>query len=67
MHGWYWEWFLSRLQSRCEIIGVTISGDGNGVNISGGESLPAHVFMALIPKAYNQHCLESDVLIQMIQ
>ena len=30
-------WFLSRLRSKCETIGVTISGDGDGggVNISG--------------------------------
>ena len=28
-------WFLSRLRSKCETIGVTISGDGGGVNISG--------------------------------
>ena len=27
--------FLSRLRSKCETIGVTISGDGGGVNISG--------------------------------
>ena len=28
-------WFLSRLRSKCETIGITISGGGGGVNISG--------------------------------
>ena len=28
-------YFLSRLRSKCETIGVPISGDGGGVNISG--------------------------------
>ena len=55
------EWFLSRLQNKCET-GIIISGNGgsgSGVNI-----LNAHAFMALSPKIYDQL---SWNLIQMIQ